>query len=165
MKTIGFIALSFLSVSLSAQRVMSSAYDLLLDGLLSHTVNELSVAELQEMSDIQLLDSRELEEFQVSHLQNAIFVGYTDFSINALDTLNKDKPVVVYCSIGYRSEKIAEKLEASGFTKVYNLYGGIFEWVNQGHKVYNTIGATANIHPYSWIWGQWLSEGTKTTKP
>ncbi len=76
-----------------------------------------------------------------------------------LKNLDKDKPVVVYCSVGYRSEKIAEKLEKEGFTQVYNLYGGIFEWVNQDNPVYNEKGKTNNIHPYSWLVGPMAKQG------
>ncbi|UOQ70558.1 hypothetical protein [Hymenobacter cellulosilyticus] len=42
-----------------------------------------------------------------------------------------------------------------------NLYGGIFQWVNEGRPVYNQQGLTKNIHPYSALWSPWLSQGTK----
>ena len=156
--------LSILVFTMAGQRVKSSAYDMLLQGLLSHTVKEVSVEDLKKMPGAQLLDSREAEEYKVSRISGATHVGYDDFDKTALKKLDKSKPVVVYCSVGYRSEKIAEKLEKEGFTKVYNLYGGIFEWVNQDNPVYNSKGKTNDIHPYSWLWGQWLSKGNKTTK-
>ncbi len=156
--------LSILVFTMAGQRVKSSSYDILLQGLLSHSVKEVSVEELKKMPNAQLVDSREADEYRVSHINGATFVGYDDFSKASLKKLDKDKPVVVYCSVGYRSEKIAEKLEKEGFKEVYNLYGGIFEWVNQENPVYNSAGKTNNIHPYSWLWGQWLSKGNKTTK-
>ncbi len=156
--------LSILLFTMAGQRVKSSSYDLLLQGLLSHTVKEVSVEDLQSMSDVQFVDSREADEYRVSHIIGATFVGYDKFDLSALKDMDKNKAVVVYCSVGYRSEKIAEKLQKAGFTKVYNLYGGIFEWVNQDKPVYNSAGPTNNIHPYSWLWGQWLSKGNKTSK-
>lgn len=48
--------------------------------------------------------------------------------------------VVLYCFIGYCSEKVVEQFWEWGFIKVYNLYGSIFEWVNQGYFVVDIIG-------------------------
>lgn len=159
-----FISLfAFVFTTMSAQRVKSSSYDILLQGLLSHSVKEIGVDEVEAISGAQLLDAREKEEYNVSHIKGSTFVGYKNFDASTLSHLDKSKPVIVYCSVGYRSEKIAEKLEKKGFTEVYNLYGGIFEWVNQDKPIYNKGGQTRNIHPYSWLWGQWLSKGNKTT--
>jgi rhodanese-related sulfurtransferase len=47
--------------------------------------------------------------------------------------------------VGYRSEKVTEKLQKAGFTQVSNLYGGIFEWVNQGYPIVNQSGATSDV--------------------
>ncbi len=54
--------------------------------------------------------------------------------------IGEESKVVVYCSVGYRSEKIAEKLKAAGYKNVFNLYGGIFEWENQNLPVYDSNG-------------------------
>ena len=70
--------------------------------------------------------------------------------------------MVVYCTVGYRSERIGEKLQKMGFQDVHNLYGGITEWVNQGHKVVDPEGnETPKVHTYSKDWGKWLKEGEK----
>ena len=74
----------------------------------------------------------------------------------------KDASIVIYCSVGVRSEKIGEKLIAAGYTNVKNLYGSIFEWVNEGNAVYNMNGkATNRVHAYSKTWGIWLKKGVK----
>lgn len=67
----------------------------------------------------------------------------------------------MYCSIGYRSEKIAKKLLENGYDNVSNLYGGIFEWANQGNKVYNDYGETTKVHAFSRLWSVWLNKGEK----
>ncbi|HUM48347.1 MAG TPA: rhodanese-like domain-containing protein, partial [Chitinophagales bacterium] len=91
-----------------------------------------------------------------------VFVGYDHFDMAALKNIPKDQRIVVYCSVGYRSEKIAEQLENAGYSHVTNLYGGIFEWVNEGHAVYDLTGTTTpNIHPYNATWGVWLKKGEK----
>ncbi len=78
-----FLILSLSVFSMAGQRVKSSSYDLLLQGLLSHSVDEVSVAELKEMPQAQLIDSREAEEYNVSHIKGATFVGYDNFSTSA----------------------------------------------------------------------------------
>ena len=80
-------------------------------------------------TDAILLDAREEKEFKVSHLKNAICVGYDNFKLKeTLEKLPEDKntKIVVYCSLGIRSETVAHKLIEAGYTNIYNLYGGIF---------------------------------------
>ena len=145
-------------------QVQSNAYRLMLRKLLSHTVPEMQVQQLAaDTSGALLLDAREPKEFAVSHLVNALHVGYDNFKLSAVpDSIAKDRPIVVYCSVGYRSEKVAEQLRAAGYTQVSNLYGGIFEWVNQGHPVVDAQDAlTQRVHAYSRTWGVWLKKGKK----
>jgi rhodanese-related sulfurtransferase len=109
-----------------------------------------------------LLDTRTVEEFKVSHLRNARFVDYQTFNGRSVKNINHNTPVVVYCAVGYRSERIGEKLLAMGFRDVKNLYGGIFEWVNKSYPVENIRGArTDSVHTYNKEWSQWLVRGTK----
>lgn len=109
-----------------------------------------------------ILDTRSPEEYQVSHIPNALFVDYDDFSVDKLSTFDKETPVVVYCSVGYRSEKIGEKLQELGFKEVHNLYGGIFDWKNKGNLVVNENGvATDSVHTYNKSWSKWLKNGIK----
>lgn len=156
------LIISMFSLLSASGQVQSSAYNLTLKTLLSHSVPEVTVPQLKTMNDALLLDAREWMEYQVSHLKNATFVGYDQFDMDKLKLINKNRKIVVYCSVGYRSEKIAEKLKEAGYTNVSNLYGGIFEWVNQGNPVVDTNGVvTENIHAYSITWGVWLNKGVK----
>lgn len=90
-----------------------------------------------------LLDARETKEYNVSHLKDALYVGYDTFNLKeTLTKLPQDKnaKIVVYCSLGIRSEIVADKLIKEGYTNVYNLYGGIFEWKNNNFQVIDTLG-------------------------
>ena len=70
--------------------------------------------------------------------------------------------MVVYCSVGYRSERIGEKMQKMGFENVSNLYGGIFDWKNQGNTVINlNQEPTDSVHTYNRNWSQWLYNGIK----
>lgn len=112
-----------------------------------------------------LLDAREIKEYNVSHIKNAIFVGYDHFKLKeTLTKLPEDKntTIVVYCSLGIRSETIAHKLIKEGYTNVYNLYGGIFKWKNNNFKVVDTLGnTTEKVHAFDKNWSKWLKKGKK----
>ncbi len=162
MRTYIILIISVFSVLPASAQVQSSAYNLILKTLLSHSVPEVTVPQVKTMNDALLLDAREWKEYQVSHLKNAKFVGYDQFDLDKLKLINKNQKIVVYCSVGYRSEKIADKLKQAGYANVSNLYGGIFEWVNQGNVVVDEKGtATENIHAYSKAWSVWLNKGVK----
>ena len=67
---------------------------------------------------------------------NAIHVGYKNLTVEQYqDQLNKHQPIIVYCSIGVRSEEIGEKLKTAGFENVKNLRGGLFKWFNENRQI------------------------------
>ena len=110
------------------------------------------------------LDSRELKEYKTSHLKNAIYIGYNHFTIDSVykKIPNKDSKIVVYCSLGIRSESIGDSLKKAGYKHVENLYGGIFEWKNNGFPVYNKEEKeTDSIHTFNKVWSKWLKKGIK----
>jgi rhodanese-related sulfurtransferase len=131
----------------------------------SESIPYITADQLLESKDkVIILDARERAEYNVSHLNDAVHVGYEDFDLEAVTkTLgNTSKTIVVYCSIGVRSEDIAEELKAAGYTDVYNLFGGIFNWKNASLPIYNSNNkATDSIHAYSKKWGKWLKQGIK----
>lgn len=141
-----------------------SSIDQALDWYNSESVPYISVSEMQNSQNQIILDAREWKEYEVSHLKNAIWVGYDDFEL--ADVLNKypekNLNIVVYCSIGVRSENIGEELLESGYYNTKNLYGGIFEWSNRGYPVYNTKGEkTKKVHAYGKLWGKYLTKAEK----
>ena len=132
----------------------------------SNSVEYISVDELEQKlskeQDIVLLDSREKIEFEVSHLKNAIWVGHKSPNFENLENIKRTSTIVVYCSIGVRSEQIGEKLLQMGYQNVFNLYGGIFEWVNSSNSVYNNNGKpTVKVHAYDSYWGKFLKDAEK----
>ena len=143
----------------------SAAYDQLLRTLYRNTVPTVQPAalaqELRQPIVPLLLDVRTPAEYKVSHLQDARFVNSDSLQTQDFVGVDRARPVVVYCSVGVRSERLGERLQALGFQHVRNLYGGLFEWVNEDHEVYNAQGLTQNVHPYSALWSPWLRQGRK----
>lgn len=81
----------------------------------------------------QILDVRTPDEFESEHIDNAQNVNWNsdDFAAKAA-SYDKSKPVYVYCLSGGRSKKAAAKLSELGFTKIYELNGGIMNWNREG---------------------------------
>ncbi|MEM1000938.1 MAG: rhodanese-like domain-containing protein [Bacteroidota bacterium] len=159
------LALS-LGLVVGAAAQTSEAYKKKLSTLYKGTVPVMQPADLDAALDqgepIILLDTRAPREYEVSHLPGATFVDYDHFNKKAVKDLDRNARVVVYCTVGYRSERIGEQLKKLGFTDVHNLYGGIFEWKNQGHDVVDEAGnATEAVHTYSKQWSKWLQTGKK----
>jgi rhodanese-related sulfurtransferase len=150
----------FFSASVFSQEKM----DRILKNLNKESVTYAYVKDINTTDDIVFLDSRKKEEFNVSHLKDAIWVGYKTYEQEMVNAkiLKKDTPIIVYCSIGVRSENIGEKLQKAGYTNVKNLYGGIFEWKNQDKKVYNNKTVeTDSVHAFNKHWGKLLLKGVK----
>ncbi len=163
MKFLIIIAIMFLFNDPLSAQVNSKSFRLILKTILSKDIPKITVPEAANASNHYLfLDAREAKEYNVSHILHARFVGYKKFNLEGLRPVNKNEPIVVYCSIGKRSDEITKKLREAGFTNARNLYGGIFEWVNQGHTVFNSENIrTDSVHAYGRFWGQWLDKGTK----
>lgn len=142
----------------------SLAYKTLLKGVYDNDFPTVQLNQKEILGNSILLDTREKEEYEVSHLKGAKWVGYNTFSIESVKDISKDQTIVVYCSIGARSQEIGKKLKDAGYQKVYNLYGGIFHWVNEDMPVFNQENETDRVHAYSRSWGIWLNKGIKVYK-
>jgi len=156
-----YVFLFFISTSIFGQleRTTNAKFEEKIDGMLSETMPFIYVGELEDKTsgDFILLDAREWEEYEVSHIPNARYIGYDHPVFSVLSDIDSDTEVIVYCSIGYRSEKIGEQLQKRGFTNVFNLYGSIFEWVNQGNEIEDSQGQpTQKIHTYNRNWSKWM---------
>lgn len=157
-----FLILLFPLVACGQDRTLDEEVEL----LYRKTVPVISKAGLDSLmaadSTLVLLDCREAEEFTVSHLTEAKLVDFGSFDAEDLDLKSKELLVVVYCSMGYRSERIGEKLQEEGYTNVFNLYGGIFDWKNKGGVVVAAENdTTEKVHTYNKQWGKFLEVGEK----
>lgn len=109
-----------------------------------------------------LLDVREMEEYEVSHLKDAVLAASEQEVLEALEGVPPDRPVVLYCSVGYRSSEMAGFLRKRGFEKVYNLEGSIFAWANEGRPVYRGVERVHVVHPYDRVWGKLLKKAIRS---
>ena len=130
---------------------------------------QLSTVELQKWLDDPdrknpvLLDTRSEKEYEVSRLKNArLFVPGFSWGKQVKD-ISKDTAIVIYCSMGYRSSKMVQKMQDIGYTNVYNLRGSIFMWANEGRTVVRNGKVVKVIHPYKKKWGVLLNKQYHST--
>ncbi len=112
-----------------------------------------------------LLDVREPDEYAVSHLRGALRVAPDSFSVAQLDSLPRDTPIVAYCSVGYRSAAVVQRLREAGYTRAVNLEGSLFRWANEGRPVYRDGAPVREVHPYNRLWGRLLDESRRARLP
>lgn len=102
-------------------------------------IEVISVQEMEEVlrtESVQLIDVRTRNEFASNHIENARNIVYQGDDWEAqIAELDKDKPVYVYCQKGGRSAKCAALLEEAGFEKIFDLEGGISQWIAEDKEV------------------------------
>ena len=83
-----------------------------------------------------ILDVRTPEEFQAGHIQGAININlYAPDFQQQLAQLDRDKTYFVYCRTGHRSRQAVQIMQKMGFRNIYELQGGIVNWVQAGLPV------------------------------
>ena len=111
-----------------------------------------------------LLDARTPQEFAVSHLPGAVRVdpdadlATLRAAVGALRAGDPqgERPVIVYCSVGWRSARVADALRASGLGDVRNVRGSIFRWAAEGRPLVAAGRPAATVHPFNDVWAQLL---------
>jgi thioredoxin 1 len=105
----------------------------------------LSAAEFEKLMagkpGAQLIDVRSQQEFKERHLKGATLMNINEQGFDEmLSSLDKTKPVFVYCLGGGRSATASSKMKAAGFKEIYNLKGGILEWAAAGLNIEKSEG-------------------------
>lgn len=79
---------------------------------------------------VQLLDVRTPKEYAEGHIGEAKNINVLEAETfkKEIATLDKTKPVMVYCKSGKRSQKASQILEEEGFEVIYDLQGGYKAW-------------------------------------
>ena len=106
-----------------------------------------ALAEALEKDEVVLVDTRDPREWEVSRIPGAITQEEFESRRDSL----KDRPIVAYCTVGYRSGQFAKDLIEQGFDAT-NLHGSILAWVHAGQPVVNDSGETKRLHVYGPQW-------------
>jgi len=82
-----------------------------------------------------IVDVREDSEWSEQHIPGAIHIPLAQLTEHLSELKQyKDRPVITQCRSGGRSAKAVDVLKLAGFSKVYNMEGGIIAWDNAGLK-------------------------------
>ncbi len=89
--------------------------------------------------DLVILDVRNPIEYNLGHLYNAILIPLNDIEarINELEEY-KNNEIIIYCKSGIKSALASELLVEYGFTKGYNMIGGILAWIDADYPIWTT---------------------------
>ena len=112
-----------------------------------------------------LLDARTYPEYELSHLAGARRIDPIRPLLRHMEAFARDTPIVVYCSVGYRSARVARWLGRQGFTNVRTLAGSLFEWGNDGRPMESNGQPTKQVHPYNEFWGGLLEAEVRAKVP
>lgn len=112
-----------------------------------------------------MLDARTAPEYQLSHLAGARRIDPNRPLLKHMEAFARDTPIVVYCSVGYRSARVARWLGRQGFTNVRNLDGSLFAWANEGRPMEADGRPVREVHPYNEFWGSLLEPRVRAGAP
>lgn len=114
-------------------------------------VEGITVSQLQQLQqqgqELLLVDVRSPEERAVSYIPGAITTKEFERDLEQY----KNVKVIVYCTIGYRSGKYAQKLQQQG-VKVLNLEGSLLAWSHVQGELINATGMTNKVHIFGRQW-------------
>lgn len=80
----------------------------------------------KQLDGAEVIDVRNKREYEEGHIEGSINVPEYEINEDFKNIIiNKNKPIIIYCSSGYRSKSAYKKLKNMGYTEVYNLYGGL----------------------------------------
>jgi rhodanese-related sulfurtransferase len=135
-----FMLISFLFIACTPKAQTTTSKDTKVK-VVANPIERLNAAEFKKKvetaSDILLVDVRTAREFVQGHIKGAINFDYyqrSSFMTN-MNKLDKSKPIFIYCLTGSRSRSTANKLKNAGFTKIYDLNGGVKRWYQNGFKL------------------------------
>ena len=86
--------------------------------------------DLENESDPIILDVRTPQEFETSRIPKSINIDFYNPAIfmQEIGKLDKERSYYIYCRTGVRSANSCHLMKELGFTKTYNLIGGIVDW-------------------------------------
>jgi rhodanese-related sulfurtransferase len=125
------------------------------------TVEQLE-RELAGPAPPRLLDARSSEEVAVSSIAGARRIEPNGAE---LADVPLDRPIVVYCAVGWRSAIVADDLAQRGAQDVRNLDGGIFAWANAGRPVQRDERIVREVHPFDRRWAFFLDDSLEAYAP
>lgn len=124
------VILGFTFISCAQNTAKKEVKDATINTQVQQVVELINPKDLHaKLGDIQLIDIRTPREFKSGYIKGAVNINFFDRDFTGqMLKLNKEKEIYIYCRSGNRTGKAANKLKDQGFTKIYDLQGGILNW-------------------------------------
>ena len=124
------VILGFTLISCAQNTAKKEVKDATINTQVQQVVELINPKDLHsKLGDIQLIDIRTPREFKSGYIKGAVNINFFDRDFTGqMLKLNKEKEIYIYCRSGNRTGKAANKLKDQGFTKIYDLQGGILNW-------------------------------------
>ncbi|PWL27050.1 MAG: rhodanese-like domain-containing protein [Fluviicola sp. XM-24bin1] len=134
LKIFGVVAVSLLAVGCSnaqEENNEESGQEQTQVTAVAQLVNKKEFTKLLDKEGRQLVDVRTPGEIQQGKIADAMEMNFHDANFqNQLESLDKEKPVLIYCAAGGRSAKAVQMMKSMGFKEIYELDGGYNAWKN-----------------------------------
>ena len=109
---------------------------------LPDALNPERVAELHEAGAIELVDIREPHEREAGHVPGSRHIELVKLSQEA-ESIDRDRPLVLYCRMGSRSSMALDAFKASGYD-AHQMEGGLLAWADKGLPLEPEDGSVAD---------------------
>lgn len=97
-------------------------------------INTAQAYQIYQKNGAVFVDVREQSEWDTFHIPNTTLIPLGELP-NRLNEVPKDKPIVVVCRSGNRSQAGRDILKEAGYTNVTSMSGGVTDWKNQGFPI------------------------------
>lgn len=91
-------------------------------------IESISISELKNLNNINIIDIRSIEKYNNNHIMNAINIPFEKLLANFSKYLEKNKKYYIYCQMGIQSRKVCQILKNNGYN-VVNIIGGYEAWI------------------------------------
>lgn len=147
-------------------KLSNQLFDKTLTKILPFKTKLVSVEEVyQNLGEVPIFDVRSWEEYTVSHLPTAVWMPYPDVAPDLIRSLAPTDTIILYCTVGYRSDRLGDKLQRMGYSQVYNIYGSIFAWADRDLPLVDSAGLPTNrIHTFNKRWSRWVANDSLQTQ-
>ena len=93
---------------------------------------------LARQSNAMIIDTRPAYKFEEYRMKDAVLAVSQKELLKVVKDQPKNRPLFVYCEFGDRSKRAVKVLGQNGYSKIFELKGGLLEWIEQGLEIDST---------------------------
>lgn len=129
--------MSIINFSCESNKKPNNASNNSINQIKQGEVHLLTPAEFKEKSvNYTIIDIRTPYEFKQGFIKGAVNINYYDKNfLENFVNYDKNEPVFIYCRSGNRTSSASKKIVKAGFLNVYDLQGGISNWVRNNNQI------------------------------